>query len=208
MHLDDQYGNGRSALILFIVGFFLVVLTRNSVKLEFSILGYIFAFVAFFKSLNYVRQKNFLIVVTFAFSLLFLIVNLIFRVHIQDYVLDLFTPVKNNSFANMAQEYIDKARDKYKKGLIPSIYDKPDGIYYLSEIYDETFDKYSPYGNLILLDSSYILIEEDSTVSFNPIFVYSIYITDGEYAIGTPKRPLAAKKLKASQVYKVRKKSK
>lgn len=205
LSLDDNKNTGRSAFILFIVGFFLVLFTRNSVKLEFAILGFVFSFIAFFKSLNHIREKNFLIVVTFIFSLIFLSTNMLFRFHVQDYFMELFTPVKKNSFVHMAQKYVDKARDMYKTGAIPSIYDRPSGVYYLSELYDESFEKYSPFGNLILLDSSYVLIEEDSSVAFNPVFVYSIYISDGEYRLGSATKPISAKSLKASAIVKLKK---
>lgn len=205
MTLDDKYNSGRSALILFIVGFFLVIFTRNSVKLEFTILGYVFVFVSFFKCMGKLGQKHFLVILTFIFSILFLIINLFFRIHVQDLIIDLFSPMKETSYVNLAQSYIDKAREKYTTGAIPSIYEYPEANYYLSEIYDESFEKYSPYGNLILLDDSYIHIEEDSSVSFNPVYVFSIYITDGEYQIGEVNNPLPAKKLRPEVIKKVKK---
>ena len=91
-----------------------------------------------------------------------------------------------NAYIKLANDYISIAKNKVTNDNSFCVDNEETKNIKLSELINGLTTSVSPYGNNLDLDNSYVEI-----INNNCNYTYLIFLTDGEYSIGTSNKPVS-----------------
>ena len=150
-------------------------------------------------NINIFFHSKSIIIKLFLLVLIVIIATTIFYINKSN---NLIYEKKLNLFVDTAKDYINITKKTIQKNNNINCTDKQIAKYPLSKIINGELSSISPFGNKLNLEASFVVVQANNNLKTCE-YIYSIYITDDSYSLGTKDNPILEKDIEIHNIKKI-----